>query len=166
MCSGAARRQFPPHFLERHALHDDPARTGERGQEQAFPAEDRGSDAAGELDVVIDALVEGDDAAGVDLKDLGGLERELDEIAAAVDEDRPRPGEPFQNESLAAEKARPDALDELDVDLDRVLRAQETIALNDHALARGQVKRLDAPRVAPGEAGLPGSIRAEVGPEQ
>src|SRR5687768_8515769 len=51
---------------ERHRLEQDPTRSGERGEEQALTAEERGLDPRHHLDVVLDLLLHRDDAAGVD----------------------------------------------------------------------------------------------------
>ena len=109
IAAGAVGRQLAAHFLQRHALHDHAAGTGEGGEEQSFAAEQRGPDAARKLDVVIDGFVEGHDAAGIDLQRLARGQRKLDEIAAAVDEDGSRSGELLQDESFAAEESRAQA---------------------------------------------------------
>ena len=45
---------------ERQGLDEHAPRSGQRGEEEALAAEERGLDPADELDVVADALVEGD----------------------------------------------------------------------------------------------------------
>ena len=76
--------------LDGEGLQDDPAVALQGGQGQALAAEDRVHDAlaveaADALDAVLDALLEGDDAAGVDLDaaaEVGGVE--VDEVARAA----------------------------------------------------------------------------------
>ena len=106
VAAGGSGSHFAPHLFERHALYDDAAGPLQRCQKQAFPAEDRGLDAARELDVVVDRLIESDDAAGIHLDDLAHAQRELDEIAARVDERGARPRQLLQNEAFPAEKTR------------------------------------------------------------
>src|SRR5579863_3648699 len=101
----AARADFPAQALQRHTLDDDVPRTGQHGQKHSLSAEQRGLDAAHELDVVIDCIVEGHDAAGIHVEHLPLLQVEIDEVAAGMDEHRAGPGELFQDESFAAEEA-------------------------------------------------------------
>jgi len=57
---------------ERQRLQPDLARTGERGEKQPFAAEDRVFEAADKADVVSDAWLQRDEAAGVELDRLPG----------------------------------------------------------------------------------------------
>src|SRR5439155_19062152 len=62
-------------------LQPDFARTGERGQEQSFAAEDCILEAADKANVVSDARLQGDEAAGVELDHLAGSEHFFNERA-------------------------------------------------------------------------------------
>ena len=159
-------REFAAQLLERHALHDHAARACHRSEEQSFAAEDRGLDAAHELDVVLHGFVEGDDAARVHLELFARAKSELHEIAAAVDEDRSGSGEPLEDEAFTAEEPGAELLDKRDVELHRGLREQEAVALHEHGLSRREVERLNAARIVRGETHLTIAIRAEVGHEQ
>src|SRR5579872_5726613 len=81
-------RQFPPHPLQCHALHDHPSRPAQSSQKYSLAAEDRSLDAAHKLNVVLHALVESHDATRLDLNRLPLFQIELHEIAARVNEHR------------------------------------------------------------------------------
>ena len=96
---------YRPRFLSRQlrkAVEDHPVviLTGARqvgkstllGEEQPFATEDCGLDAPDELDVVLNARLEGDDAAGVDLEGLPRSELALHDRSAGVAEDEAVPG--------------------------------------------------------------------------
>ena len=61
---------------EGEGLQPDFAGAGEGGQEQAFAAKERVLEPADELDVVIDARLEGDETAGVEFEGFAGGEKE------------------------------------------------------------------------------------------
>src|ERR1700682_1863222 len=91
-------REFPAQLLKRHALHDHAAGAGHRRQKEPFAAKDSGLDATHHLNVVADRLVEGHDAARIDLQHLAHIQAELDEVAAAMDEYLSGTCEPFEDE--------------------------------------------------------------------
>jgi len=62
------------------------------------------SDSTDELDVVLHRLIERHDAAGFDLQHLSGLQREFDEVSAAVDEDGSGTCQLFEDESSPPKK--------------------------------------------------------------
>ena len=107
---------------------------------------------ADELNIVVDRFLERHDAAGFNLQPLSRRQCEFQMVAARVDESRAGPRELFENESLAADESRAQALRESDVQRDARLRAQETIALHQNRLPRGQRQRLNAPRIVAREA--------------
>lgn len=80
----------------------DRAVAPQRGQEEALATEDHRLEVTGPLDVVVDAVGDGDQAAGVD-EQLLPLELLADHRAAGVDESQPVTIEPLQDETLAAE---------------------------------------------------------------
>lgn len=61
------RGEFVTQTFEGHALQDDSTGTRESREEEAFPAEDCGTDAAHHLNVVIDTGFESNKMAGLDL---------------------------------------------------------------------------------------------------
>src|SRR3954453_23670250 len=92
--------------LDGEGLQDDAAVALQGGQGQALAAEDGVHDplaveAADALDAVLDALLEGDDAAGVDLDTAAEVGRvEVDEVARAGDDHGAAAGELLQDEAL------------------------------------------------------------------
>src|SRR5207247_2157102 len=108
---------------------------GQSRQKQSFAAEDGRLDSAGELDVVVDGLVESDDAAGVYLQRLAGLEIEMHEVAASVDEHHAGTRELFQNESFTAEESRAQLLDEGHAKRHAVFSANKGVTLGEKGLS-------------------------------
>src|SRR5205085_242451 len=90
---------------ERQRLQPHAAGSPQRGEEQAFAAEQSRLDLAHVLDLVIDGRLKPDDAAGVDADDFSGGQRPFQQRATGVNK---RPAVPLQtlhDESLAAEQA-------------------------------------------------------------
>src|SRR5262249_19547422 len=138
---------------KRQRLHPDAAGTGHRRKEQPFSAEERRLDPADELDVVADGGIERHEAAGVHAQALSGFQLDRDDRAAAVDEHVAGAFEPLEDEAFAAEEARPEALGELDVDVDVPGRAQKRVPLAQHGVA-GQRHPDDLSRVRTAERDL------------
>src|SRR3954453_22670684 len=122
--------------LDGEGLQDDAAVALQGGQGQALAAEDGVHDslaieAADALDAVLDALLEGDDAARVDLDTAAEVGRvEVDEVARARDDHRAAPGELLQDEALAAAHAGAAAL-EGDAEVDGGLGGDEGVLLGE-----------------------------------
>ena len=53
IAAAAERPELAAQFVERHALNNDVAGTGQSRQEEALSAEQRSLDAAGELEIVV-----------------------------------------------------------------------------------------------------------------
>src|SRR6185369_10525909 len=70
---------------EGHRLKDHPSGPRERGEEQSFPAEQRRLHPGHELDVVLDACLHRDDAAGVDAQHLARFQLLLPQRARGVE---------------------------------------------------------------------------------
>jgi len=104
--------ELAAHFFERHALNQDVAGTGQSRQEQSLATEQRGLDAAHELDIIDYGHIEGHDAAGVHLEGLARLEVKFNEIAASMDEHGAWSCELFQDKPLTSEESGPEALHE------------------------------------------------------
>src|SRR5438093_2890902 len=88
---------------EGERLHPHLAGAGERREEQSLAAEQGVLDPAHHLDVVVDARLHGDEAAGVEAKGLTGLHVALDDGSAGVDHGDAVAGEALHDEALAAE---------------------------------------------------------------
>jgi hypothetical protein len=114
---------------ERQRLNPDAARSGHRREEEPFPAEERGPDAADKLDVVLHRRVERRQASRVHAQLLPGLQFHRDHRAAAVDEDVAGAFQALQDEAFAAEEAGAEPLGEFDVDVDVAGGAEEGVAL-------------------------------------
>src|SRR6187431_3302211 len=80
--AGPPRRQFSPQFVESHTLYYDAPRTGQSCQEQSLTAENGGLNAADELNVVGDGLVEAHHATRVHLQHLARRQLKIDKVAA------------------------------------------------------------------------------------
>ncbi len=166
VASAAGGGEFAAEFLEGHALQDEAAGAGEGGEKEALSSKKGGFDAACVLDVVVDGLIESDDAAGLDLQAFAGLEGEFDEVAASVDEDEAGASEFLENEAFSSEEARSEFLDERDAELDGRLGEEEGIALGKDGLAGGEFEGLDATRPGASEADFAGAFGAEVSDEE
>src|SRR5262249_37878418 len=131
------------------------AGSGQRGEEQSFATEQGGLETADELDVVVDARLEADDAAGVDAQDLAGCQRALLEHAAGVDERPSVALQALEDEALAAEQTGAEALRERDADAHTLGRDQERVLLREQLAAQlRKVHRHDATGIGRRERGL------------
>lgn len=151
---------------ERQGLEPDGAGAGEFGVEEALAAEELILDALDELDVVVDAGFEADEAAGVDAEGLAGGEGALDDGAAGVEEELALAcgGDDFlEDEALAAEEADAKLALEGDGNFDAAGGAEEGVLLADEGA--GVVGEFDGDDVA-GEwcgEGAVGALVAVVG---
>src|SRR5881394_1921907 len=68
LSSTACRHDSAGHARERQGLEPDFAGAGDGGEEETLAAEEGVFDSTDELDVIVDARREGDDAAGVDFE--------------------------------------------------------------------------------------------------
>src|SRR5688500_8981150 len=93
------------HAAERQRLQPDAARPLQRGEEDAFAAEQRRLDAADELDVVVHARLQRHQTAGVDAQRFTRLQIEVLHVAAGVHEAQPVALELLHDEASAAEQA-------------------------------------------------------------
>src|SRR5690606_34917534 len=125
----------PGHARERQRLQPHRARAGERGQEHAFAAEQHALDPADSLDVHVDAGVERDHAAGVDVDAFARGELALHHRAAGVHEHPAVAFELLHDEALAAEQAGEDLALEVDADRHAACAGQEAVLLADQASA-------------------------------
>jgi len=125
--AGEARKwqRLQPHFPG----------AGEGGEEEAFAAEEGIFDAADETDVVVDAGLEGDETAGIELDGFAGGENAFHERAAGMDEGQPIADEALHDEAFAAEEAAADFFLEGDAELDAAGAAEEGVFLADHFAA-------------------------------
>src|SRR5882672_8855449 len=126
---------------ERQGLEPHLARAAQGREEQAFAPEQRGLQAAHELDVVGDARHQADEAAGIHAQRLARGERALLEHAARVHEHPAVAGQPLHDEALAAEQADAEALVEGDPERHALGGAQERILLADQLAA--QLREMD-----------------------
>lgn len=133
--------------LQRHALQNDTARSGESREKESLTAEDGGSDVAHQLNVVGDARFEGDQVPCLDLQHFAGAEREIDVVSARVHKYGARAREFFQDKTLAAEEASAETPDHGDIESDGALSKKESIALDHDCLPRGELKDLDLARI-------------------
>src|SRR5579859_1962775 len=97
---------------------------------------------------------------------LAGVQVELNKIAARMDEDRSRSDQLLENEPFPAKKSSAELFHERHAQLHRGLCKQEGIALRHDALARRQIERLNAARIASGKPDFARAISPEVGQEQ
>src|SRR5262249_3908907 len=112
--------------------------------EQPFAAEEDRLDAADDLDVVVDAGCERDDAAGVDAQQLAGSEGPLEDRAAGVQEAPAVALQALHDEALAAEEPDAQPLLDRDAEADALGGAEECVLLRDQLAAYGsQVDRDD-----------------------
>src|SRR5689334_11653651 len=122
--------------LDGQGLEDDASVALQGGQGEALAAEHGvhqalAVEAADALDAVLDALLEGDDAAGVDLDAAAEVGRvEVDEVSGAGDDHGAAAGELLQDEALAAATAGPAAL-EGDTEVDGGLGGDERVLLRE-----------------------------------
>src|SRR5690606_13455462 len=103
----------------------------QRREEDAFTAEERGLDLADELDVVVDARLQRQEAAGVDAQRFAGAEIHVVNRAARVHEAQPVAFELLHDEALATEQPDADLALERNPDRDAAGRAEERVLLAD-----------------------------------
>ena len=106
-------------------MQPDSPRPGQCRQEQPFTAEKRVLEAADKLNVVIDARLEGDEAAGVELEGFAGSQGLFAESAAGVDQNDSVSDEFLHDEAFAAEQGDADFLLKRNADLHAASSAQE-----------------------------------------
>src|SRR5690606_29510269 len=116
---------------ERQRLQPDLARTGERGQEHAFAAEEHALDAAHGAHVHVHAGVVADHAAGIDVDALARGQLALHHAAAGVDEHPAVALELLHDEPLAAEQAGEDLALEVHAHLHAARAGEEAVLLAD-----------------------------------
>lgn len=112
-------------------MQPDAAGAAQGGEEQAFTAEQGRLDVADQLDVVVDAALESDDATGVDPEGLANCERALVQGAAGVDESETVTGQALHDEALAAKQAGAEPALKGDADAHAPGGAQEGVLLSD-----------------------------------
>ncbi len=100
---------------ERQALDPDAAGAFQRRQQQPFAAEQHAAQPTSKLDVVVDALGERDQAAGIQAQGFV-VQLLADHRSTRVYEGQPIAIQTLQDEALAAEEARADALAEAHAD--------------------------------------------------
>jgi hypothetical protein len=110
-------------------LKPDAAGTTQGGEEEPFAAEERALDFAHVLDVVIDAGLEGHDAAGIDADDFAGGEFALVDGAAGMNEGEAVALEPFQDKSFPAKKPRSQSFGKRDAQAHAFGGAEEGVFL-------------------------------------
>src|SRR5262249_220221 len=128
-------------------LQPHAAGAGERREEDALAAEERGLDLAHELDVVVHRGLERDQAPRVHAQRLAGSEVQLADRPARVREHEAVAVQALHDEALAAEEAHADLLLERDADRDAAGRAEERVLLADELAAElREVERDDLAR--------------------
>src|SRR6478736_3715205 len=119
------------HAAQRQRLQPDLAGATERREEQAFAAEQRGFDAADELDVEVHRRLVGDDAAGVHAEQFPGCQLAFMDVAAGVEESPTITLQPLHDEAFAAEETGADLFVERNTDTHAFRSAEERIFLSD-----------------------------------
>src|SRR6185503_13643236 len=130
---------------ERQRLEQYAAWSAEPRKEQSFPAEERRLHAGHHFDVVLDPLLHGHEAPGVDAQRFARRQPDLVQRAARVQEDQAIGAlDPLENEPFAAKKSGADSFRERDGHVHTPRRAQEAVLLRDDDPAPlGQLHRPD-----------------------
>ena len=133
---------------ERQRLQPHPSGAGERGQEDAVPAEELVPDALDRGDAEAHRLLEEADVTRVDTQRLAGDEVVDDDLSTQLDPGASLPVDRLEAEAVAAEDPRPEALLEAERELDAVGAGDEGVAVGTEARPGlgGDVDGEDLPR--------------------